>query len=131
MKATAGDREVSLSWDLPTNASEIDNMQVRYRAPGNTWEAWVDLAADATTYTVTNLKNRQRHIFAVRAVNEAGEGEAASVAATPMLSAPDVPTNLSATAGNSKVSLSWDLPTNASEIDNVAGALEGYRPSAV
>ena len=93
MKATAGDREVSLSWDLPTNASEIDNMQVRYRAPGNTWEAWVDLAADATTYTVTNLKNRQRHIFAVRAVNEAGEGEAASVAATPCcrLPTPDQP----------------------------------------
>ena len=55
-------------------------VQVRYQEKdAATWEAWVDLAANATTYTVTNLENRKTYTFAVRAVNRIGDGEAATV----------------------------------------------------
>ena len=120
LTATAGDRSVSLSWDLPTNASEIDKVQVRHQARGETtWETWTDLAADATEHTVTNLKNGQDYLFEVRAENKAGAGPAARVVGTPKLVIPDAPDNLTATAGDRSVSLSWDLPTNASVLDKV------------
>ena len=120
LKATEGDTEVSLSWDLPTDGGVLIKVQVRYQEKdAATWEAWVDLAANATTYTVTNLENRKTYTFAVRAVNRIGDGEVATVDARPKLSAPEAPTNLSAEARDTEVSLSWDLPTNSSEINNV------------
>ncbi|WP_446830455.1 fibronectin type III domain-containing protein [Candidatus Foliamicus sp.] len=120
LTATAGDRSVSLSWDLPTNASALDKVQVRHQARGETtWEPWTDLAADATTHTVANLKNGQDYLFEVRAESASGAGPAARTAGTPELAVPGAPTGLSATAGNAEVDLNWTLPTNTSEIDAV------------
>ena len=120
LTATAGDRSVSLSWDLPTNASALDKVQVRHQARGETtWEPWTDLAADATTHTVANLKNGQDYLFEVRAESASGTGPAARVAGRPELAIPGAPTGLSATAGNAEVDLAWTLPTNTSEIDAV------------
>ena len=120
LTATAGDRSVSLSWDLPTNASVLDKVQVRHQARGETtWEPWTDLVADATTHTVTNLKNGQDYLFEVRAQSGSGTGPAARTAGTPKLAVPGAPTRLSATAGDTEVDLGWTLPTNTSEIDTV------------
>ena len=124
LAATAGDTEVTLTWDLPTNASVLDKVQVRY-APGTSVPAataWTDIpnSASATTHTVTGLTNSQQYAFQVRAVNGAGESAASNTAtATPLLSAPDAPTGLAATAGDTEVTLTWTLPTNASVIDKV------------
>ncbi len=120
LTATAGDRSVSLSWDLPTNASVLDKVQVRHQARGETtWEPWTDLAADATTHTVTNLKNGQDYFFEVRAESGAGIGPAARTAGTPKLAVPGAPTEFTATAGDTEVDLNWKLPTNTSEIVTV------------
>ena len=120
LTATAGDRSVSLTWDLPTNASVLDKVQVRHQARGETtWEPWTDLAADATTHTVANLKNGQDYLFEVRAESASGAGPAARTAGTPELAVPGKPTEFSATAGDTEVALSWKLPTNTSEIDTV------------
>ena len=103
---------MSLSWDLPTNTSVLDKVQVRHQARGETtWEPWTDLAADATTHTVANLKNGQDYLFEVRAESASGAGPAARTAGTPKLAVPEAPGNLTAAPRRRRGRhLTWDLP---------------------
>ena len=120
LAATAGDTQVELGWELPVNTSQIGTMQVRHKLKtAQVWNAWSDLSATATSTIVTGLTNDSEYSFEVRASNDAGDGEVATVDATPVLATPDVPTNLMATAGNAQVVLGWTLPANTSEIDRV------------
>ncbi len=122
LSAAAGDRQVELTWTAASGVG-ISKYQVRYAkgsaVPANT--AWTDIAggANATTRTVTGLDNGEGYAFEVRAVNNAGNGAAASTTATPVLPVPNAPTGLGATAGDTEVTLKWTLPTNASEIGKV------------
>ncbi len=115
----AGDTKITLTWTLPTNTSQIDNVQVRHKVKTEAnFGVWSDLGATATTTTVNNLTNGTEYTFEVRAVNTAGAATA-SIDATPALAIPDAPTNLQAAAGDTQITLTWALPTNASVIDNV------------
>ena len=106
LTASAGDGAVALTWDLPTNTSEIDNMQVAYRESGAAnYLPWVDLAKDATSYDVTGLTNGTEYNFIVRALNGAGRGAEARVDATPEAGpgkVPSSPADLAATAGDTQ-----------------------------
>ncbi len=122
LSATVGDAKATFAWTLPTNASEIDNVQVRWKKtsdlPFVSADAWDDIAGTATNYTATDLDNGIGYTFEVRAVNTAGNGTAASTTATPDVT-PNAPTDLTAEAGDTKVTLTWTLPTNAGKIDKV------------
>ena len=89
LKAAAGDTQVTLNWKLPTNAGKIDRVELRWKASASlpfvdATDSWTDLNdATATTYKVTGLTNGTGYTFQVRAANSAGDGAAASVAATP------------------------------------------------
>ena len=76
--------------------------------------AWSDIAdsgVTTTSYTVEGLTNDVEYTFQIRAVNTTGLGRGSlSASATPVLLKPDQPTGLSATAGNTEVTLDWDDP---------------------
>ena len=91
LTARSGDEQVQLLWEPPAERA-VDNYQYRYQQQGNNpWEpgtddGWSDIPdGDASTrrHTVENLTNDLVYTFEVRAVNPAGDGEAATVTATP------------------------------------------------
>ena len=108
-----GDTEVVVLWTLPTNTSQIDSVELRHKvktAPDTGWSQWTSLAGTAERSRVTGLVNGTDYLFEVRAVNTAGTGPSASVEGTPQLAKPSSPSNLQASAGDTTVTLTWDLP---------------------
>ena len=87
MTATAGDRQVTLTWDDPNDAS-ITKYQVWHRpqAQRTGGSGWVDVPGGGTarSYTVTGLTNGTEYQFWLRAVNVNGAGTARIGFATPV-----------------------------------------------
>ena len=118
--ATPGDSRVVLKWDDPGNIT-ITKYQVRWKVKDSndsTYTDWAEITSPnpyatpptpPTTYTATGLTNGTTYTFEVRAGNGSGEGPASTVDAKPS-AIPDAPVNLSATAGDGQVALSWDNP---------------------
>ncbi|MCY4616120.1 MAG: fibronectin type III domain-containing protein, partial [Chloroflexi bacterium] len=116
LTATPGNNEVTLTWMSVTGATKY---QYAYGRTGSTMGDWMPEAGMATmSATVANLTNGMEYTFYVRAGNDAGYGEEAGMAtATPMaaVEVPGVPTNLTATAGDGQVMLSWNAPTGGGQ----------------
>ena len=115
LRATAGNAQITLTWDNPDNPT-ITRWQVQRKQGDGAYGAWVDVPdsnANTTTYTVTGLTNGTLYSFRIRAVNAAGPGAPSNeVTATP-LQPPLKPTGLTATAGDAQVTLTWTGPTDA------------------
>ena len=110
LSATAGDGQVALSWDKPSNDATIGNYTYEVSTDGgDNYSAIPDSDDETTAHTVMGLTNGTEYTFAVRAENDAGKGLAATVTATP-IAVPAAPTALSATAGATEVALTWDDP---------------------
>ena len=98
LTATAGDKQVALSWTDPSDSS-ITKYQVRQKAGTADWGSWTDIPSsapgetNATSYTVTGLKNGTEYRFRIRAVNAGGEGPQSAVAGpvTPAAAATPTP----------------------------------------
>src|SRR5690348_5284526 len=121
LAATAGDTQVSLSWNAPASdgGAVITSYRV-YQGAGQTPVASVT----GTSATVTGLTNGTRYSFKVTAVNKAGEGPASGAAsATPTAATtnPGPPNGLAASPGNGKVTLSWTAPGS-----DGGAAISGY-----
>ena len=127
LTATAGDSEVTLSWAAPASddGAAITEYEYRYSAgatvaPNATWTGVADgsddgdSTADETGVTISSLTNATQYAFEVRAVNRVGDGTAAGpVTATPVApTAPGAPASFMATAGDTKVTLSWAAPAS-------------------
>ena len=106
LTATAGDRQVMLSWTDPGN-SNISGYEVSSDG-GTNYSAISDGDSEPTTisHTVRDLAGGTSYTFAVRAVN----GAPATVTATPLIAAP---TGLTAEADDGQVELSWTDPGNS------------------
>ena len=96
--ATAGDAFVTLAWTAPgaVGTSPIAGYQYQQKEGGGSYGDWVDIGdsapreTHAAGYTVTGLTNGTVHAFKVRAVSDAGAGEASGEAtATPVPPDPD------------------------------------------
>jgi hypothetical protein len=105
---------VTLSWTAP--ASDGGSRVTSY----NVFEGTTaDLSGSApvtnvtgTTVTLPALINGTRYYFWVTAVNRVGEGPPSNEVSAVPLTVPEAPTGLTATPGDSQVTLSWAAPTS-------------------
>ena len=109
LSATPGNQQVALSWNDPNDIT-ITGYEVRI---GDGSFARVPSFWETTEHTVTGLANGTAYILALRAVNNSGNGVAATVTATP-IALPVAPANFDATRGSDggEVTLIWDDPDN-------------------
>ena len=122
LTAIAGNGQVTLSWTAP--ASDGGSKVTGYDLYVGTT---ADLSGNApvarvtgTVVTVTNLINGTRYYFGVTAVNRVGEGRPSNEVSAVPLTVPGAPIGLTATPGNSQVTLSWAAPTSG------GAAISGY-----
>ena len=120
--ATAGNGQVTLSWEAPVSSGSSAlasyQYQYTYRASGRTRSSgWQNAGnSQSTSKLVSSLTNGTAYSFQVRARNQTLEGTASSsVSATPKASdlPPTAPRNVVATAGNGQVTLSWEAPVSS------------------
>ena len=131
LQATAGDGQVTLSWDTPSSDGGGAITGYEYRRDTNddgSWRSWASTDnGSSTSVPLTGLTNGTVYAFKVRAVNSSGSGpESSKVTVTPQSSTtvPGAPTNLRASTHSTIVGavyLSWDAPS-----DDGGTAITGY-----
>ncbi|MCH9029521.1 MAG: fibronectin type III domain-containing protein [Bacteroidetes bacterium] len=72
----------------------------------------INIKTAATTYSDSTLSTGNTAEYRVSAINSIGTGVASDTASATTFTVPAKPTALSATAGNTQVSLSWTAPNN-------------------
>ena len=110
--ASAGDGEIALSWDDPSDIT-ITGYQYRYRKPSDSdWNPdWTDIAGSGATtasHTLSGLTNNVLYTLEARALRGVTEGPAARTTQQPRgpLTAP---ANFAAASGEDRrATLSWD-----------------------
>lgn len=119
--ATPSNGAVLLSWIQPSaNGSPITSYKVIVSEVGsNVFTTFPNLGTDTST-TISGLTNGKNYSFKVVAVNAVGSGkESKPIATIPVDRVPITITNLRATPGDGKVSLSWSVPQSA--LDKISG----------
>jgi fibronectin type 3 domain-containing protein len=112
VSATAGNAQVSLSWNASLGATS-------YHVKRSTVSGGPYTRAGTSSggiYVDTSLANGTKYFYVVSAVDSSGESaNSVEVSATPTAPAntPSVPAGLQAVAGNAQVSLSWSASTQA------------------
>jgi hypothetical protein len=103
--------EVGLSWFASPAREGVTGYKVEQSRDGTRWITVAGLAnTQNTTVVVSNLENGNSYQFRVSAINAAGTGPTTSVNALPV--GTTSVTNLSATAGDGKVTLRWLAPAS-------------------
>ena len=114
VKAIANDGQVTISWDTESEVN-LYNIYWSYGSDVSTSDNKIENVT--SPYTHTDLINDITYYYIVTSVNSVGEsGISNEVSATPQSSEiiPNAPTNVGASSGNTKVTISWDLVTGAS-----------------
>ncbi len=116
LRASAGPRQVTLSWRNPRVAS-ITGWQYRQKAGTGNYGGWTnipDATATTTRHTVPGLTASTAYTFELRAVNAGGNSPASDEAmATPTGGVPAAPTGLRVTAAEDSVTLNWTAYTDS------------------
>ncbi len=117
LSATGGSAQAVLTWTAPVSdgGSDILDYTVQYKLSADSeWSTFSDGVSSSTGATVTGLSNGETYNFRVYTVTNIGTSSASSTAnaTTDSTSAPDAPTSLNATSGNTQVALSWTAPAS-------------------
>ncbi len=105
---------ITLSWVAPNNGgSAITDYKIEYSSDsGTTWSTFDDGISPQAFVPIEGLTNGVQYQFRVSAINAEGPSSVSdTISATPT-SKPAAPASLSATPGNSQVTLSWTAPNN-------------------
>src|SRR5207302_19945 len=116
LQATPGDGQVTLNWQAPSDdgGSPI-LLYTIYRGNSSGGESFLITVPLVTTYTDATVTNGVTYYYKVSATNAVGEGPKSNEAsATPSAPAtpPGAPQGLSATPGDTTVSLTWSPPSS-------------------
>ena len=105
--------QVELSWNAVSGATEYRV----YRSPNSLHRTLTRVAGSitGTTYTNTGLTRGATYWYVVRAVNSTGESTNSNEIRILVPRVPSAPASLSATSGDTLVSLSWAAVDNATE----------------
>lgn len=119
--AVPGDARATVSWTAPTaNGGAAVTGYVITPYQGATALFPIEAPAAPTSETVLGLTNGVATTFKVAARNAAGVGaqSAASAPVTPVgATRPSAPTNVSATAGNERATVTWSPPSSTGGAD--------------
>ena len=112
VKATAGDKQIKLTWTAVSGAT-------KYRVQRLNDSKWGTIATVSTnSYTNTGLTNGTKYSYRVLASADgsAWSGTSAVASATPAAAVKvSVPTNVKATAGDKQVKLTWTAVSGATQ----------------
>ncbi|MGQ5390373.1 glycerophosphodiester phosphodiesterase family protein [Paenibacillus sp. M.A.Huq-84] len=125
LTATAGNTQVTLNWSSVTEATYY--AVKRGTTSGGPYTV-VASSVSSPTYTDTGLTNGTTYYYVVTAGNAAGQSaNATQVSATPaaVITIPVAPTGLTATAGNTQVTLNWSSVTEATYYTVKRGTTSG------
>jgi fibronectin type 3 domain-containing protein len=126
LTVTPGNGQLLLSWIAPLGATSY-NLK-RSPVSGGSYTMIASLAA--TNYTDTAVTNGTTYYYVVSAVRTGSESaNSAEVSGTPQIPAPLPPADLTATAGNGQVILTWADSTGATNY-NVQQSLSSSGPFA-
>ncbi|MGQ0507839.1 MAG: beta strand repeat-containing protein [Myxococcaceae bacterium] len=114
ISATAGDQQVSVTWVAPSNdgGSPITSYTLTlYDTSGP--KTPVNVPASPLSYVASGLTNGMQYYFRITANNAVGNGTQPnySNAVTPA-APPSAPTNVNATAGAARATVTWTAPAN-------------------
>ena len=137
LHGTAGDGMVTLMWNL-TSDDSVTGYQHRYGpSPGYpNWEeertGWADIPGSSNStdsHTVTGLTNDVEYRFDVRAMRGSSAGLSADVNLTPAAepappATPDPPTGLSLSAGDGRLTATWD---DVEDIESPRATITAFR----
>jgi len=128
LSANYTNQGVTLKWTAPTDIGNAPNLlgYIVSQSTDNTNftmvpQANISFSNSPLGANVSGLTNGTTYYFQVLAVNEAGESPAVKFAAIIPSTVPSKPKNLAATAGESRVTLTWSQPDS-----NGGNAITGY-----
>jgi hypothetical protein len=110
-----GDGSLDVSWSAPASdgGAPITEYLVEYRLSGvSGWTSLSGAASSSTTARITGLVNGTEYEVRVTARNAAGPGAPSSGATGTPRTVPDAPTGVSATPGDTTLTVSWTAPAS-------------------
>jgi hypothetical protein len=113
VSATAGNAQAVVSFTAPVNNGGSSITGYTTSCTSTDGGAAATVTGSGSPLTVTGLTNGKSYTCIVKAANAQGDSPASTASNSFIpLGVPDVPTSVSATAGNAQVTLNWTAPTN-------------------
>ncbi|HJV35201.1 fibronectin type III domain-containing protein [Geomonas sp.] len=111
LTATAGDSQVTVSWNSVTGASSYN---IYYGTAAGVTTAATKVSSSATSQLVTGLTDGTTYYFVVTALSANGESITSSeVSATPVLLPPVKPSGIIVSGGDTQATVQWNSVTGA------------------